>query len=502
MPRRRSNNLGATVVPDFSFGIDAFGLAEARTDRREDRAQAKQDRAVARRQLGQDRAQAKENSQRANEIIDSEFGDPNRSRERMFQSLSQLSRLMPLKDFQAFRQLVNDKNAGDLSAQKAQMDKAFKLSLFLQEAKDNEDLTNRINIAIDDAAIDTTPGNEVRKQKLLDLLNSDPDKRGLLIKKQELSSNAAMNLVKEKEALDAFEQKKALAGIESQQKLELEREKGRQKANEPRIVKPGENLLSSTGEKIASVPETVSPQTDLAKIAVDEANKLVTPEQAEVQRKNLLSEQQKKFQSPLGKLIDDAQIAKNLFGKDSPQANAIREAIDAESRGEGPSLTDVSGLRKEFTALSAPFIELRDAIRKVEQSNETPSAAGDLSLIFNFMKIQDPASVVRESEFATAQNATSLKGRLGASAQRVVSGQRMTVAQRQDFVDTANRLFGTQLQSQIAMEGNFRKIAERSGMNSKDVVLNFIGDRRPKTKKENDPKTPKTIGRFKVEVVP
>ena len=499
MPRRRSNNLGATVVPDFSFGIDAFGLAEARADRREDRAEAKQDRAEARRQQGQDRAQAKQNFQRANQIIDSEFSGPNRSRERMFQSLSQLSRLMPLKDFQAFRQLVNDKNAGDLTAQKAQADKAFKLSLFFQEAKDNEDLTNRINIGIDEAALDTTPGNEVRKQKLLDLLNSDPDKRGLLIEKQRLSSNAAGNLFKEKTVQDKFEQELLLKEVEKQQRLELEREKGLQESKKPIIVKPGESAFSSTGEKIASVPETVTPNTDIGKARRDLERGLITQEDF-----NLIKSAPEKFQSSIGKLLGDKQNAISVFGKDSAQVKAIEQVIASETKGEESKFTDVLSLQKQATKLSGPFIELRDAIGKVEQSRDNPSAAGDLSLIFNFMKIQDPASVVRESEFDTAQNATSLGGRIGAGAQRVINGQRMLPEQRKDFVDTANRLFESQMKSQIALEKSFTEIAERLGMNPEDVVIDFILDRRPggsKTNKQNDPNTPKTIGRFKVEVV-
>ena len=48
-----------------------------------------------------------------------------------------------------------------------------------------------------------------------------------------------------------------------------------------------------------------------------------------------------KFQSSTGKLIGDEQLAIDLFGKGSPQARAIQEAIDSEQKGEEPKLTDL-----------------------------------------------------------------------------------------------------------------------------------------------------------------
>lgn len=185
------------------------------------------------------------------------------------------------------------------------------------------------------------------------------------------------------------------------------------------------------------------------------------------------------FQTDVGKLIGDRQLVLDMFGEGSQQLAAIDEAISSDQKGEAPKLSDVAGVRKEFTKLSDDFIKLRDAIGKVEQSNLNPSPAGDLALIFNFMKIQDPGSVVRESEFETAQNATNLPGRLGAAAQRVVSGERMLPEQRQDFVDTANRLFEAQKGRQRQLENSFRGIAESQNMKPEDVVIDFIGGEQP-----------------------
>jgi hypothetical protein len=87
------------------------------------------------------------------------------------------------------------------------------------------------------------------------------------------------------------------------------------------------------------------------------------------------------------------------------------------------------------------FPSVVSAFDRIKASSEDPSAAGDLSLIFNYMKMLDPGSVVRESEFATAQNSAGVPDRIRNMYNRVLSGERLGTEQRNDFVDRANRLF-------------------------------------------------------------
>lgn len=182
------------------------------------------------------------------------------------------------------------------------------------------------------------------------------------------------------------------------------------------------------------------------------------------------------FKTDVGKLIADRKLAVELFGEDSPQVAAMDAAIKSDSKGEQPKLSDIGGIRKEFTKLSGDFIKMRSAIGKVRQAATDPSAAGDLAMIFSFMKILDPGSVVRESEFATAQNTAGVPERIRAQYNRILSGERLSEKQRQDFLDTANRGFETQLKTQQQLEQSFRALAERQNMNPDDVVLDFVGE--------------------------
>ena len=78
--------------------------------------------------------------------------------------------------------------------------------------------------------------------------------------------------------------------------------------------------------------------------------------------------------------------------------------------------------------------------RKLLASANDPSPAGDVSMIFAFMKMIDPGSVVRESEFATAANTGSIPVRVWSLYNRIVTGERLTTGQRADFAKQAQNL--------------------------------------------------------------
>lgn len=183
----------------------------------------------------------------------------------------------------------------------------------------------------------------------------------------------------------------------------------------------------------------------------------------------------------IGKLQEDRQRAVRQYGQGSPQVKAIDEVITEKTSG-GPEkvakLTEVGGIRKEFTKSSQDFITIRDSYGRVQESAQDPSAAGDLSLIYNYMKMLDPGSVIRESEFAQAAAAGSFGARMQALVQRAISGQRLADEVRKDFVDRAKRLFAKQLGFQKQLENQYRGIARRNKITPEDVLVDFVGEYR------------------------
>lgn len=229
---------------------------------------------------------------------------------------------------------------------------------------------------------------------------------------------------------------------------------------------------TKTGKVISDprVGAAPTPSTTIGKARQDLKSGFITLDDF-----NTIKSTPKKFQTEVGKSIADKQLAIEIFGEGSEQVNAINEAIKSDQKGEKPKLSDVAGIRKEFTKLSGDFIKLKSSIGKIRQAEGDPSAAGDIAMIFSFMKMLDPGSVVREGEFATAANAAGVPERIRGQFNRILSGERLTPAQRTDFIKTADGIFETQLNTQRELEKNFRGLAGRQNIDPADVVIDFIG---------------------------
>lgn len=123
-------------------------------------------------------------------------------------------------------------------------------------------------------------------------------------------------------------------------------------------------------------------------------------------------------------------------------AELKRAQIDKAKRVPGGGMAKperADPLRKEFNALPEvkSYTEASVAFDKMQRAASSSSPAGDLSLIFNLMKTLDPTSTVRESEFAAAARAGDFGDQIATAVTRITSGERLTAAQRADFMKQA-----------------------------------------------------------------
>ena len=139
-----------------------------------------------------------------------------------------------------------------------------------------------------------------------------------------------------------------------------------------------------------------------------------------------------------------------------------------------PEFADYSKLRKEFRDETAVFKDQQASFGRVVESARDPSAAGDLALIFNYMKILDPGSTVREGEFATAQNAAGVPSRIRARFNNLMKGERLEPEQRADFVDRAARLYRDAAEDFESTAGEYRALAESEGFDPDKVILRSV----------------------------
>lgn len=134
-------------------------------------------------------------------------------------------------------------------------------------------------------------------------------------------------------------------------------------------------------------------------------------------------------------------------------------------------------ISKEYEGESGEFKKQVGAYNRIIASAKDPSAAGDLALIFNYMKMLDPGSTVREGEFATAQNAAGVPDRIRAQMNSVLNGERLSESTRNDFVDRSTSIYSTSLDQQIELENRYRDQATKLfGLpeNAADIVIQDI----------------------------
>ena len=139
-------------------------------------------------------------------------------------------------------------------------------------------------------------------------------------------------------------------------------------------------------------------------------------------------------------------------GLNSAQQSAAFKLVDDYEKASGD-------LQKQISAYN-----------RVSASAQDPSGAGDLSLIFNYMKMLDPGSTVREGEFATAQNTGTIGDRVYNVYNKLLSGERLTDGQRKDFVSTAQRIYKSALDQQKLVDKTYTERANKFGV-SPDLVV-------------------------------
>ncbi len=139
----------------------------------------------------------------------------------------------------------------------------------------------------------------------------------------------------------------------------------------------------------------------------------------------------------------------------------------------GGAQFDVEGkLRTEYQGGQGykDFVQQEQAYQRVLDSAKDASPAGDLALIFNYMKVLDPGSVVRESEFATAASSGAFGERVQAAVNQVINGQRLSPEMRRDFVQRAGDLFSGASNLFGAMNERYSTLSGEYGVDPARVV--------------------------------
>lgn len=102
---------------------------------------------------------------------------------------------------------------------------------------------------------------------------------------------------------------------------------------------------------------------------------------------------------------------------------------------------EVNKLRTEmhWNQAYTDYSQMQSYFQKIQNSytNKSPDAYSDMSLIFAYMKMLDPKSIVRESEYATAANAWSIPTRIINMYNWAINGKKLTSEQRKEIYNAS-----------------------------------------------------------------
>lgn len=145
----------------------------------------------------------------------------------------------------------------------------------------------------------------------------------------------------------------------------------------------------------------------------------------------------------------------------------------ATSKSGQQGIQNTVELRKELNAhpVSKDSFAVNTSYNKLKKAlTGPPSAAGDMSAIFGYMKMLDPNSTVREGEQAQAAQATGVPDYVLSAYNRAVTGEKLNAAQRKDFLNQARNIYNTQVTTQAAVNKQYEDIAKQSGINPEQIV--------------------------------
>ena len=108
-----------------------------------------------------------------------------------------------------------------------------------------------------------------------------------------------------------------------------------------------------------------------------------------------------------------------------------------------------------------------------QKASERQTGIWDVALVFQYMKMLDPTSVVREWEFATAANTGWASQNIINSYNKALSGQFLSDIQRQEFVDLWADLLESRKSNIDNTISQYKKIAEDSWADVDFIIWDF-----------------------------
>lgn len=133
-----------------------------------------------------------------------------------------------------------------------------------------------------------------------------------------------------------------------------------------------------------------------------------------------------------------------------------------------PNVKDEGALRKEFTALTKDFRDIDASYQRMQSA--AADGPGDIALLIGYMKMLDPGSVVREGEFATAQNAGGVDSWVRGVYNKAIGDGFVSAKVRAQINDQATAFHAAAKDTYMRQRDQYSGIASQYGFDPDRIV--------------------------------
>jgi hypothetical protein len=138
---------------------------------------------------------------------------------------------------------------------------------------------------------------------------------------------------------------------------------------------------------------------------------------------------------------------------------------------EKPKLSDISSFRKQYTTQSKDYELVKDGYKNVLTSSfGEGQGVSDIALLFGYMKMLDPGSVVREGEFDRVKLAAGPAAQWMNTWDFVKKGSLLPAHTRSKVRDLAGKFYVNAFNTQKEKEAGVTAIANRHNIDPRDIT--------------------------------
>ena len=125
------------------------------------------------------------------------------------------------------------------------------------------------------------------------------------------------------------------------------------------------------------------------------------------------------------------------------------------------------GVTKQTKSIAQAFNKIQD------MANRPQTGPNDISMIFAYMKMLDPASTVREGEQATARNSGSIPDNVVQMYNRVFTGKdsMLPATVRENFLKEAKGIYESQIKLQNQTDSTYQRLSGKYGLDFDNIKV-------------------------------